>query len=309
MTDDIEKPLSDAGKAHLKAALQYVEDWCQRHPWQVGLAEMALGAGLIAAGVESGAIEMGRDLVAAVLDKGTTAGLLGAAGGSFMGLLPGAIVKGVGVAALGTAISVPAVLLMGGGGLLLGLAGYGAGRLAHDFLQPVPDLATLIGGGSLLLVGTALLIDGARRLARTKEAASLAMCFRDGVLHLRRVSAPAFIADAKDLVSYLVKTGGGAVRELAKDPVGAGLTGAGMAAGAYGGSLLAASTVTVLGSKTLGGIALSLGLVSAPVWPVVLGAGATAAAGYGAWRFLKRRRRPTEPPPLPPMEPLRIPPA
>jgi hypothetical protein len=58
-------------------------------------------------------------------------------------------------------------------------------------------------------------------------------------------------------------------------------TAIGVGAGAFIGPAVAASTVTVMGSSALGGAALTLGLVSAPVWPVVA-VGAAGAAVVGA---------------------------
>ena len=54
------------------------------------------------------------------------------------------------------------------------------------------------------------------------------------------------------------------------------------------GSVLAAGSVTALGSSSLGAMALSLGIISAPIWPVVAGAAGGAALGIMAWRKLKR---------------------
>lgn len=85
------------------------------------------------------------------------------------------------------------------------------------------------------------------------------------------------------------------------DIVGAGATVAAGAGGAAAGAAYAASTVTVLGSSTLGGIGLSLGLVSAPVWPVIAGSVGAAGLGYVGWKVLrsslKREKLLSLPPP------------
>jgi predicted anti-sigma-YlaC factor YlaD len=49
--------------------------------------------------------------------------------------------------------------------------------------------------------------------------------------------------------------------------------------GVVAGGTYAASTVTLFGSATLGAVALSVGMVTAPVWPVALGGAAAAVAG------------------------------
>lgn len=58
-------------------------------------------------------------------------------------------------------------------------------------------------------------------------------------------------------------------------------------AGTSLGGSVAAGSVTVLGSHALGGVALSLGLVSAPLWPVIAGGAAGLAVGYGAWKLCR----------------------
>lgn len=69
--------------------------------------------------------------------------------------------------------------------------------------------------------------------------------------------------------------------------LGAGATAAAGAGGAVVGAAYAASTVTILGSPTLGGIGLSLGLVSAPIWPVIAGGVGAAGLGYMGWKLLR----------------------
>ncbi|MBW8833180.1 MAG: hypothetical protein JF606_28135 [Burkholderiales bacterium] len=51
--------------------------WAQKHGWETGVAEMALGGALLAWGVESGAIELGQQLVASLFDDGVMEGVLG----------------------------------------------------------------------------------------------------------------------------------------------------------------------------------------------------------------------------------------
>lgn len=68
---------------------------------------------------------------------------------------------------------------------------------------------------------------------------------------------------------------------------GSSASGAGI--GAAVGRSAAAASVTVLGPQRLGGIALSLGLVSAAAWPVAVGVIAGGAAGYGLWKLATNR--------------------
>lgn len=75
------------------------------------------------------------------------------------------------------------------------------------------------------------------------------------------------------------------------DIVGAGAAVAAGTGGAAAGAAYAVSTVTILGSTTLGGIGLSLGLVSAPAWPVVAGSVGAASIGYFGWKVLRSSLR------------------
>jgi hypothetical protein len=83
-----------------------------------------------------------------------------------------------------------------------------------------------------------------------------------------------------------------ALPEDAVDAAGSAASGLGVGAvGTAAGAAIAASTVTVLGSTTLGSAALTLGLVSAPLWPVIVGGSAGLAIGYGAWKAAKHFMR------------------
>jgi predicted anti-sigma-YlaC factor YlaD len=59
-----------------------------------------------------------------------------------------------------------------------------------------------------------------------------------------------------------------------------------MAGTAIGGSIAAAS-VTIFGSSTLGSMALALGLISSPVWPVIAGGITGAATAHILWKICK----------------------
>lgn len=279
--------IEDKDRDGFDSLFAHVRDWCSTHQKEIGLCEIAVGAALVTAGIQSGAIEVGVQLVASVLENSNTAEFLGA-GSGITGLLPGLIAGNVGIAAMGTAISAPAILLMGGGALVFGLAGYGAGKLFESLTEPAWGLAQSIGTGALA-VGVALIVDGARRLAKDKDIQLLASKFKDYSLHLGRLAASATITRLQDLTAYLSDDIGAFLSDLASDPkkavLAAGVTGGGVAAG----SAAAASTVTVLGSKALGGVALSLGLVSAPVWPVLAGGGLAVATAYGVWKLTRQK--------------------
>ena len=56
------------------------------------------------------------------------------------------------------------------------------------------------------------------------------------------------------------------------------------------GSGIPIGSVTVLGSQGLGAVALSLGLVSAPVWPLIAGGAAGLALGVAVWKGIQHFR-------------------
>ena len=106
--------------------------------------------------------------------------------------------------------------------------------------------------------------------------------------------------DTVDQVANWARSAVGVTSELLDRPVavgdivGAGATLAAGAGGAAAGAAYAAGTVTVLGSSTLGGIGLSLGLVSAPVWPAVAGGVGAAGLGLLGWKLLRSSLRRTK---------------
>ncbi len=267
--------LTENEKSKFGEVIIYVQDWCSRNQWAVGIGEMAAGAELIAAGIHIGNIHMGADLLGTKLSGFNPACLATGAFVGGAGAFAGAILGGIGVAACGGAIGIPASLLISGGSVVFGAAGYSVGDIVHNFLNPSIDIGQVFAGTSLLAIGTALLIDGARRLITDEAIKRLLSNFRDGVIRLAQLTAEV-VADPFDALKRLVGTAG---------PASSGVAGA--AAGAVVGSSVAAGTVTVLGSHAVGGLALSLGLVSAPLWPVIAGGAAGCAVGYAAWRAIR----------------------
>ena len=274
----------EAGNGFAKA-LDYARTWCAQHQWQLGVAEMALGAGMIAAGLQTGVLQVGADVV---LSAGDTSNLFGAGSGAGLGVMAGYLLGNIGVVAMGGAIAVPAIALMGGGALLLGLAGYGVGGLIHKFLHPAPNLLNLASSGALVLVGVALLVDGARRVVKDPKVTARMAAFKNNVLALHQLTLGLVIDSLSGLTSYFESEVLPFLRELATNPKSAASTAALVGLGAAGGSAVAVSSVTLLGSSSLGALGLSLGIVSAPVWPIVAGGGLAVAAAYSAWRYLKR---------------------
>lgn len=270
--------LCEVDKSAFGRAFDHCKKWSTEHQAEIGVAEMALGVAVLAWGVQTGSIHFGTDVVATTFSEG---GLVGAATGAGIGGIGASLLGSIGVAGTVT-FGIPAVVLASGGMAILGAAGYGVGDVAQKLLAQHSDFLDMLAGASILAVGIALIIDGAQRVIKDERVLELASKFKDGVIQLAPLTTK-IIARTKDELQNIIE-------ELATTPE-AGLTAGGTAvAGAAVGSTIAAGSVTVLGSHGLGGVALSLGLVSAPVWPIVAGGAAGLAIGVAAWKGVKHFR-------------------
>ena len=279
---------SDSAKEGLLKAKEHAAAWCAERPVTVGVAEMALGAALITLGVKSGAIEMGQDLVASVLSSEQNLAFIGGTAGSAMGAA-GGLLGNIGVVGAGFALSVPALALAGSGALLLGLGGYGSGKLVEEFFSGVPSLGEFIGPASLLTVGVALMVDGARRVLGAESAQAHLAKFQDWTLELTGVPADQSLTSASALGQYIKGEATNFVIQHVRDPRQLGMSTVLTGLGVWGGATAAASSVTVLGSSTLGGVAVALGLASPPLWPVFAGGALGAAGSYAVSRLGRAR--------------------
>ena len=261
-----------------KNAFEHCKTWCSAHQAEVGLAEMALGASIIAMGVHTGQIHFGDALVATKLSD---AGMFGGGVGGGLAGIGASLLGSIGVAGSVT-FGIPALVLAGGGMLIFGAAGYAAGDIASKLLAPEIGLSDLLAGGSMLIIGTALMIDGARRVVTDERVLALASKFKDGVIELSSLLTEVVARKADEFRDIMFK--------LAKqDSVTESLSlGAGVVGGAAIGSAAAVGSVTVLGSHALGAAAMALGLVSAPVWPIIAGGAVGVAAGVAAWQGIKK---------------------
>lgn len=265
-------------------AFELCKAWAADHQAEVGVAEMALGAAVLSWGVMSGHIVMGHDLAASKLANVTgLAGLgIGAVGAAAIAttFLKGVFVGGVATVAGVTCI--PAVAIIGGASLVLGAFGYVIGDKLDAFFNPAMGFADLLTGASITAVGAALIIDGARRIIKDERVLQAASKFKNGIIKLAP-QATEIVAATWDELQVLVK-------ELTKSPAAYATAGTTAVAGAAIGSSLAAGSVTVLGSHGLGALALSVGLVSAPAWPIIAGGAAGLALGVAAWKGIKHFR-------------------
>ena len=275
---------SEHNKESLLKAKAHAEAWCAERPAAVGIAEMALGAALITFGVKSGAIEMGRDLVMSVLSPEQNLAFIGGSTGTATGAALG-LLGNIGVVGGGFSLSIPAIALGGAGALLLGLGGFDAGKVAGELISPVPTLSEFIGPASLLVVGVALMVDGGRRVLSDKAVQDGLAKFEDWTLEVTGISVDSVITSASDLTKYLHGEATNFLIQHVRDPRQLGITSVLLGLGVWGGVTAAASTVTVLGSGTLGGVAVALGLASPPLWPVIACGAAGLAGSYAYWRL------------------------
>lgn len=273
--------MSESDKRSFEKALEYCREWCGKNQWAVGAGEMALGAGLIAWGLQSAHIAMGADIVASKL---SSLDEIGASSGAGLGAIGASFLGSIGVAGLGSAIAVPAIALIGGGAVVFGLFGYAVGDAAQEFLTPSHGFGDFFFGASIVAVGVALMIDGAKRFITDQKVLALLSKLKDGVIQLATLTSGIVARTWDELQAFIT--------ELAEHPeandIALSLTsGTTAATGAVIGGSIAAGSITVLGSHGLGAVALSLGLVSAPVWPVIAGGAAGLAVGVAAWKGVK----------------------
>jgi len=257
------------------------------------------GGAIVHAG---GGYVAGTLIPASVVNAATTAtSVLASAGGSAVALGSNPVVLG---AAAVTAAAVGAYCYFYGVPApveaLLVKAGFAApakGGLAIA-TATVATAFVVMGAAGLLSFNIFARVDQARRARKSiltlEEARVLSEAtFGSSIWEQYGEAVWLGAADTADQIAGWAQTAVDAASSLLEkrvavsDIVGAGATVAAGAGGAAAGAAYAASTVTVLGSSTLGGIGLPLGLVSAPVWPVVAGGVGAAGLGYVGWKVLR----------------------
>jgi hypothetical protein len=262
-----------------------ISTWCAEHQVALGVGEMAAGAAMIAMGVKSGAIEIGANLLVTHTPLMNAGGLAGAIAGAATGAWVGSTLGAIGIAAAGTAIGIPAAIVILGSAAIFSLAGYALGDVLHNYLTPDLDVMTLAGGGALLLAGTYLLIKGGRRLMREynllEPLKNTLSNIRDGLIILPSIAVEVVARTWEELDGFKAEW-----TTVGDTPLEVGLVTAGSAAmGAVGmatGGALAVSSVTVLGLPSLGGVAVALGLATPPLWPVLAMGALFTGIGYTA---------------------------
>jgi hypothetical protein len=262
-----------------------IKDWCSENQLATGVGEMAVGANLIAWGVHNGVIEMGTQLVATQIGGTNLESLVASLGGSGVGAVAAAVLGSIGIDGVGGVIGVPAALVIGGASAVFAMAGYTVGDIAHNIDNPPVDYGVLsANSSSMLLIGLSLIVDGARRCISDRSILAKLSIFTEDVIYLKAITA-AIVAKTVDELNGFIDE----LKKLPENIIDAAATGgsAGTAGGAIAGSAVAASSVTVLDSSSLGGVAVSLGIVSAPLWPVIAGVAGEAGFGYAAYNAVK----------------------
>lgn len=298
-----ELSLEEEGK--MSKILDYVSKFAEEHKILIGTAEMAAGAALLSYGLQSGAIEMGKDFIATAFNHNDFAKWAGLGGGA-AGAVAGLVIGGIGIAAGGGAIGIPAAAVCAGAAWIFGASGFTVTSAIQSFLEGfVVNFGDVLKGTGILALGIALLLDGARRVLpedvteKIKEAVS---CFKKGIIFLVKL-AGTVLADTRAKLQEICIAAYKLIEQKGAQKAGiiagsAATTTALSVGGVVTGSAIAANSVTVLGSQALGGVALTLGIVSAPVWPVVVlgiaGGAAGIAIGGLVWKYFNESDKPEE---------------
>ena len=252
-------------------AFSFCKQWSEKHQAELGVAEMGLGAAILSWGIINNHIMVGQDVLASKLgDIGGLAGL--GIGAVSMSVIAQSYLSGLfvgGIATVAGTVCIPAAVLVGGGALVLGAFGYVAADKIGELINPHMGFNDLLQNASVIAIGCGLMIDGARRIIKDKRILNLVSNFdiKAKVIHWAE-NGTEIIASKWEEFQLIID-------EFLKDPskyVFAGSTISSATGGIIGagiGGSLATGSVTLLGSHGLGAAALSLGLVSAPVWPIV----------------------------------------
>lgn len=266
----MEITISAKENEQVNSLFQKIREWCKDHQVVVGVAEMAIGAGVIAYALQNGLFEESAHAISAISDPlFNNASKIGAGVGGTIGYVAGSIIGSIGVVALGGAIGIPATVVAGGAAVIMGLAGYSAGDLLHNFMNAI-DYQALALNGSTFLIGLALLIDGARRCLKSEAVQANYSKFVGGTIILANISAAVIASTTGQVVSLAKTTLKGKGEAMA--------TGAFFGLTAYLASGAVFST-TVLGSPVLTSLAVGAGLISTPpLIPIVMCAGAAGIA-------------------------------
>ena len=182
-----EIPLSENDQISFKKALKYSKHWSNVHHWEVGAAEMALGAELLTWGVRNGQLEIGRDFIVSKLPVQKSSDTNANATDVELSVFGTSILGSIGLSDKGRTIGIPMIVLVGGGTFLLSRFGYAVGDLAEKFLPSSNQLGGFVAGASILTLGLALIIDGARGIVKNEPNVFLGSVVAYGKIYVNEL--------------------------------------------------------------------------------------------------------------------------
>lgn len=185
--------------------IQKVRIWAKQNQCAIGIAEIALGVGLLKYGVAQDLISLGTHVVGTAFDSSLRVGLAssGIAG------LAGTLLGNIGVAALGGAVGIPSVMIAGGAAVVFGCAGYGVATMVSRFsplMSEGTQLTMSLPGASLVAIAAALIVDGSRRVIGSnifKAIKNAVSSFFKGVLKLVKLTCTVVMRSTQDFLSVL----------------------------------------------------------------------------------------------------------
>lgn len=184
-----EMSFSENDKKCFNKALKYSKRWCNVHPWEIGAAEMALGAAILGWGVQSGQLEIGRDFIVSKLPDHISGNLYGTATDQGIGGIGSSILGSIGVTTSRGFIGIPAIVLAGGGTFILNGFSYATEDSAEKFIPTAANLGYFVDGASILTLGLALIIDGARCVVKNERDLLLGSVVAYGKIYFNELKA------------------------------------------------------------------------------------------------------------------------
>ena len=187
----------------IASLIQKARNWAKQNQCAIGVAEIALGVGLLKYGITQDLISLGTHVVGTAFDSSMKVGLAS----SGLAAMAGTLLGNIGIAALGGAIGIPSVMLAGGAAIVFGCAGYGAATMISKFsplMSKATSLTMGLPGASLVAVAVALIVDGSRRIIGSnvfQTIKSAVSSFFNGVLKLVKLACTIVMKSAEDFFS------------------------------------------------------------------------------------------------------------
>jgi len=259
----------------------FCADIAKNNPGKLACAEIAVGAVMAVMGAKTAAAEV----ALMIAPQWKIPASIGAAG---IGGLMGSMIGGIGLAAGGTAIGIPAAAVTIGLTVVAGMTGYTAADIAQK-LMASPDFITLGFGAGLAGVGIALMYHGTERLLGVEEVQKFVstVCETTSsiLLKLGSMTIEAVKVGADYVDHFLEKIGINSALFAASAVAGVSLASTTLGSSSvFSAGLLGLSTPSIGSALSSGTAALGLS-AGAPLVPIVAGVVLTAAAYKAFKRF------------------------